>query len=413
MNLENVSTEEFCTELNNILLSFCNNKLNINDQKRTFYISDYNISSINSITPFNIKCFYKKKNNHDYYNINIIPVNETKTCIEFSIQRNNKECFGKLYALFPKCYGNNYSGTKILNFYKHVITKMNMIQYIVLSDISNLRIYMKLTRGQTYYETQKFQIDLYSDMNDYKQNNVIDKMTIYLKMFNNVDNNLNNVKNKYKEYSNQIQNININILIAKLIEVYDNMKLLITTSRSVDDIKYNCFRNGFFHYLIYIPDELIEVPFDVDHFDFDNYINNISQYMAAIHYITTILKEFKKENKETLKEYLVGKPLTTELDNKLSDISKLYLYKFIKYNETYFETGLETDFETDLETDLKITYEPLLDYIECFDVFYFQRFIYFTKQQQEQEQQGGNVTISDSYYKKYIKYKVKYLQQKK
>ncbi|AYV75217.1 MAG: hypothetical protein Terrestrivirus1_91 [Terrestrivirus sp.] len=396
MNIENVSTEEFCTELNNILLSFCNNKLNVNDQRRTFYISDYNISSTNSITPFSIKCSYKKKNNHDDYNINMIPVNETKTCIEFSVQRNNKECFGKLYALFPKCYGNNYSGTKILNFYKHVITQMNMIQYIVLSDISNLRIYMKLTRGQTYYETQKFQIDLHSDMNDYKQNNVIDKMTTYLKMFNNVDDNnlnLNSVKNKYKEYSDQIQNINISTLITKLTEVYDNMKLLITASRSVDDIKYNCFRDGFFYYLIHIPDELTEVPFDPDHFDFDNYINSISQYMAAIHYIVTILKEFQKENKETLKEYLVDKPLTTELDNKLSDISKLYLYKFIKYNET----------------DLEVTYEPLLDYIECFDVFYFQRFIYFTKQQQL----GGNVIISNSYYKKYMKYKVKYLQHKK
>ena len=61
MNPENVSTEEFCTGLNNILSSFCNNELNINDQKRTFNISDYNISSTNNLTPFSIKCSYKKK----------------------------------------------------------------------------------------------------------------------------------------------------------------------------------------------------------------------------------------------------------------------------------------------------------------------------------------------------------------
>jgi len=390
MNPENVSTEEFCTGLNNILSSFCNNELNINDQKRTFNISDYNISSTNNLTPFSIKCSYKKKNKHDDYNINMVPVNETKICIEFAVQKNDKECFGKLYALFPKCYENNYSGTKILNFYKHVITKMNMIKYIVLSDISNLRIYMKLTRGQTYYETQGFQIDLYSDMNDYKQNNIVDKITTYLKMFNDIN---NSTKNKYKEYSDQIQNININTLITKLTQIYENMISLISISRSVDDIKYNCFRDGFFYYLIYIPDELTEVPFDTDYFDFDNYINSIRQYVAAIHHVITILKGFQTENKETLKEYLANKPLTTELDNKLTDISKLYLYKFIKYNET----------------DLEITYEPLLDYIECFDVFYFQRFIYFTKQEQQEQQLGGH---TNSYYKKYMKYKVKYLQYK-
>jgi hypothetical protein len=320
----------------------------------------------------------------------MVPVNETKICIEFAVQKNDKECFGKLYALFPKCYENNYSGTKILNFYKHVITKMNMIKYIVLSDISNLRIYMKLTRGQTYYETQGFQIDLYSDMNDYKQNNIVDKITTYLKMFNDIN---NSTKNKYKEYSDQIQNININTLITKLTQIYENMISLISISRSVDDIKYNCFRDGFFYYLIYIPDELTEVPFDTDYFDFDNYINSIRQYVAAIHHVITILKGFQTENKETLKEYLANKPLTTELDNKLTDISKLYLYKFIKYNET----------------DLEITYEPLLDYIECFDVFYFQRFIYFTKQEQQEQQLGGH---TNSYYKKYMKYKVKYLQYK-
>jgi len=227
-------------------------------------------------------------------------------------------------------------------------------------------------------------------MNDYKQNNIVDKITTYLKMFNDIN---NSTKNKYKEYSDQIQNININTLITKLTQIYENMISLISISRSVDDIKYNCFRDGFFYYLIYIPDELTEVPFDTDYFDFDNYINSIRQYVAAIHHVITILKGFQTENKETLKEYLANKPLTTELDNKLTDISKLYLYKFIKYNET----------------DLEITYEPLLDYIECFDVFYFQRFIYFTKQEQQEQQLGGH---TNSYYKKYMKYKVKYLQYK-